>query len=134
MTPEQIIRERFKRNNFIRLLGIELDSVERGRARLSLEVKDELLQLQGVLHGGAMAALIDTAVAIAISSASEPEARFTTVEMKINYLEPVRRGRVIADARLIRNGRRIAVAECDAYDSNGQLVAKGLLTYIKLNR
>jgi uncharacterized protein (TIGR00369 family) len=134
MTPEQIIRERFKRNNFIRFLGIELDSVERGRARLSLQVKDELLQLQGVLHGGAMAALIDTAVAIAISSDSKPEDRFTTVEMKINYLEPVREGRVIADARLIRNGRRIVVAECDAYDSSGQLAAKGLLTYIRLNR
>lgn len=134
MTSEQIIRERFKRNNFIRFLGIELDSIERGQARLSLEVRDELLQLQGVLHGGAMAALIDTAVAIAISSESDPEDRFTTVEMKINYLEPVREGRVIALARLIRNGRRIVVAECDAYDSNGQLVAKGLLTYIRLNR
>src|SRR5215213_8979869 len=121
MTPERVhaIREKFETNNFPRMLGIEIGQ--------------ELLQLQGVLHGGAMASLIDTAVAMAIVSVSEPEDRFTTVELKINYLAAVRDGRVTADARIIRDGRRIIVAECDAFDSNGRLAAKGLLTYIRLN-
>jgi uncharacterized protein (TIGR00369 family) len=130
---EKAIREKFNQNYFPRMLGIELDSIEPGRARLSLEVKKELLQLQGVMHGGAMATLIDTAVAFAIVSLAEPGDQFTTVEMKINYLAPVRAGRVRADAKLIRNGRRIIVADCDAYDSSGRLVAKALLTYIRLN-
>ncbi len=130
---EQAIREKFKTNNYSRFIGIELDSMEPGRAVLGLEIRDELLQLQGVLHGGAMASLIDTAVAFAIVSVSEPEDRFTTVEMKINYLSAVRDGRVTADARIVRDGRRIIVAECDAFDSKGRLAAKGLLTYIRLN-
>jgi acyl-CoA thioesterase len=100
---------------------------------LSLEVRKDLLQLQGVMHGGAIASLIDTAVAFAIVGASEPDDRFTTVEMKVNYLSAIREGRVIADARLIRDGRRIIVAECDVFDSKGRLAAKGLLTYIRLD-
>ena len=135
ITPEreQLIREKFETNHFPRLLGIEIDSIEPSRARLSVEVRQELLQLQGVMHGGAIASLIDTAVAFAIISVSEPQDRFTTVEMKVNYLSAIREGRVVADARLIRDGRRIIVADCDVFDSNGRLAAKGLLTYIRLN-
>ena len=136
ITPERekAIREKFEINHFPRLLGIEIDSVEPGRARLSVEIRKELLQLQGIMHGGAIATLIDTAVAFAIVGASEPDARFTTVELKVNYLSPIREGRVVADARLIRDGRRIVVADCDVFDGNGRLAAKGLLTYIRLEK
>jgi uncharacterized protein (TIGR00369 family) len=135
ITPERLrlIREKFDSNHFPRSLGIKLDSIEEGRARLSLEVRRQHLQLAGVMHGGAIATLIDTAVAFAIVGASEPDARFTTIEMKVNYLSAIREGRVIADAKLIRDGRRIVVAECDLFDSTGQLAAKGLLTYLRLN-
>jgi uncharacterized protein (TIGR00369 family) len=134
ITPERekAIREKFEINHFPRLLGIEIDSVEPGRARLSVQIRKELLQLQGIMHGGAIATLIDTAVAFAIVGASEPDARFTTVELKVNYLSPIREGRIVADARLVRDGRRIVVADCDVFDSNGRLAAKGLLTYIRL--
>ena len=136
ITPERekAIREKFEINHFPRLLGIEIDSVEPGRARLSVEIRKELLQLQGIMHGGAIATLIDTAVAFAIVGASEPDARFTTVELKVNYLSPIREGRVVADARLVRDGRRIVVADCDVFDANGRLAAKGLLTYIRLEK
>lgn len=129
----RLIREKFDSNHFPRSLGIELDSIEPGRARLSLEVKQRHLQLAGVMHGGAIATLIDTAVAFAIVGASKPGARFTTIEMKVNYLSAIREGRVIAEARLIRDGRRIVVAECDLFDSTGRLAAKGLLTYMRLD-
>jgi acyl-CoA thioesterase len=134
ITPEQLtlIREKFETNHFPRSLGIELDLIEHGRARLSLEVKQRHLQLAGVMHGGAIATLVDTAVAFAIVGASRPGARFTTVEMKLNYLRPIQKGRVIAEAKLIRNGRRIVVSDCDVFDSQGELAAKGLLTYMRL--
>jgi acyl-CoA thioesterase len=136
LTPERLrlIREKFETNHFPRSLGIELDSIKPGSARLSLEVRQQHLQLAGVMHGGAIATLIDTAVAFAIVSTSEHQARFTTVEMKVNYLSAIREGRIIAEAKLIRDGRRIVVADCDVFDSNGRLAAKGLLTYIRLDR
>lgn len=135
ITPEILdkIREKFEHNPFPRSIGIEIDSIEEGRARLSLEVTPQHLQLQGVMHGGAIATLIDTAVAFAIISVSEPGARFTTVELKINYLSAIREGRVTAEAWIVRDGRRIVVAECDLHDASGRLAAKGLLTYIRLD-
>ncbi len=135
ITAEQLrlIREKFETNHFPRSLGIELDSIEHGRARLSLEVRQQHLQLAGIMHGGAIATLIDTAVAFAIVGASKPGSRFTTIEMKVNYLRPIREGRVVADAKLIRDGRRIVVSDCDVYDSEGKLSAKGLLTYMRLD-
>ena len=135
ITPEkeQLIRDKFAFNHFPRLLGIELDSVEPGRARLSVEVTESLRQLAGVMHGGAIATLIDTAVAMAIVGVSAPNSRFTTVELKVNYLRPLKEGRVVAEARLIQDGRRIVVADCDVFDPEGKLAAKGLLTYIRLD-
>ena len=107
ITPERLrlIRQKFETNTFPRSLGIELDSIENGRARLSLEVNRQPLQLAGVMHGRAIATLIDTAVAFAIVSASEIDARFTTIEMKVNYMSAIREGRVIwvdVDARTAR--------------------------------
>lgn len=135
ITPEVLakIRARNQQNHFPRLLGIEIDAVEEGRARLSMEVTEAHRQLAGVMHGGAIATLIDSAVAMAIVGASEPQARFTTIELKINYLSPIVEGRIVADARLIRDGKRIIVAECDVFDATGKLAAKGLLTYMRLN-
>jgi len=134
ITPEILekIRAKFEQNHFPRLIGIEIDSMEYGRARLGLTVEEKHLQLQGIMHGGAIATLIDTAVAFAIVSVSEPGARFSTVELKINYLSAIKEGRVVADARIVRDGRRIVVADCDVFDAEGRLAAKGLLTYIRL--
>ena len=72
-------------------------------------------------------------MAFAIVGASHPGARFTTVEMKVNYLSSIREGRVVAEAKLIRDGRRIVVADCDVVDSRGRLAAKGLVTYMRLD-
>jgi uncharacterized protein (TIGR00369 family) len=135
ITPEVMekIRAKFELNHFPKLVGIEIDDIEPGRAKLSLDVTEKHRQLQGIMHGGAIATLIDTAVAFAIVGASEPSAKFTTIEMKVNYLSPIVEGRVIADARLIRDGKRIIVAECDVFDAAGKMAAKGLLTYMRLN-
>ncbi len=135
ITPEVLdkIRAKFEQNHFPKLVGIEIDDIEPGRAKLSLDVTEKHRQLQGIMHGGAIATLIDTAVAFAIVGASEPGAKFTTIEMKVNYLSPIIAGRVVADARLIRDGKRIIVAECDVFDAAGKMAAKGLLTYMRLN-
>lgn len=135
ITPDVLekIRAKFENNHFPKMVGIVIDTIEPGRAKLSLDVSEKHRQLQGIMHGGAIATLIDTAVAFAIVGASEPGAKFTTIELKVNYLSPIVEGRVVADARLIRDGKRIIVAECDVFDPTGKLAAKGLLTYMRLN-
>jgi uncharacterized protein (TIGR00369 family) len=52
-----------------------------------------------------------------------------TLELKINYLEPVPGGRVKADARVLRSGRNFIFAECEIFTEAGSLAAKALLTF-----
>ena len=117
---------------FAILLGIKLDSVEAGRATLRLQIRDDFKQNNGVVHGGVIAALIDSATAFAILPLLEPEERTTTVDLTISYLRPLVSGAMVATARVIREGRRLIVVSADLTDSTGKLAATALSTYIRL--
>ena len=111
------------------LFGYELDSVGDGKATMSLRVMDRHKQIHGVVHGGILASLADTAGAMAAYPMLPKGTRLATVEMTINYLEPVDRGPITAEARVLRIGRTLAVAECEVKDAAGRLVAKAMLTF-----
>jgi acyl-CoA thioesterase len=117
---------------FARLLGIELDEVGKGTATLGLSVRKELTQNHGVVHGGAIASLIDTAIAFAIISLLAPAEKVTTVDLTISYVRPLTSGRITARAKVVRSGRRLFVAAADLFDGDGKLAATALSTYIKL--
>jgi uncharacterized protein (TIGR00369 family) len=86
-------------------------------------------QALGVVHGGVLASLADTAGGLASYTAAASGARVVTIEMKINYLEGVPSGVVTADAEVVRIGRHIAVVDCDIRDHNSRLVAKALMSF-----
>jgi acyl-CoA thioesterase len=92
---------------YARLLGIQLEKVAAGEATLTLSIRPELSQNHGVVHGGAIASLIDTATAFAILTLIEAEDRVTTVDLSICYLRPAREGQMRATARVLRQGRRL---------------------------
>jgi uncharacterized protein (TIGR00369 family) len=117
---------------FARLLGIELEGIASGTATLAVNVRKELTQNQGVLHGGAIASLIDTATAFAIISLLPPREKVTTVDLAISYLRPVTRGRVKAVAKVVRAGRRLFVVSAEVFDMQGKLTTTALSTYIKI--
>ncbi len=117
---------------FAKLIGIELEAVESGKATLAFDVRDELKQNNGVVHGGAIASLIDSAAAFAIISLLEPDERTTTVDLAISYLRPLTRGRARAVAEVVKAGRRIIVVTAELRDELGKLAATALTTYIRL--
>ena len=90
--------------------------------------QDKITQIYGLVHGGAIFTLADSAVAVSMASIAEPDSKFLTIEMKINFLEPVKEGNMEARARLLRRGRVIP-AEVDIFNE-GRLVAKAIATYI----
>jgi acyl-coenzyme A thioesterase PaaI-like protein len=92
------------------MFGFELDAVSPGRAILRRDARAHK-QLNKVVHGGILAALADTAAAIA------------------DYLEAVPGGRIRVQAHVLRSGRNFAVTECEIFDGNGTLAAKALLTF-----
>ena len=134
LTPEEEkrIREAVERVPFVHLLKIELGEVRRGAATLYLEVRDELRQNNGVVHGGVIASLVDTAAAFAIITSLEKEQTTTTVDLTIHYLRPLFRGRATAEARVIRAGRRILAIRVDVLDETQTLAATALTSFIRL--
>lgn len=117
---------------FARLLRLELDEVGSGTATLGLKVRKELKQNHGVVHGGAIASLIDTATAFAILSLLEPNEKVTTVDLTISYLRPITGGRITAIARVLRAGRRLLVVSAEVFDKDGKLTTTALSTYIRI--
>jgi len=128
---EKRAREVFARVPFPRLLGMQVESLGRGTCRMSVGLRDDLRQRYGVMHGGVIASLIDTAVAYAIYPQIPEGREITTVEMKVSFLSSVRDGgRASAEARLLRLGRTLAVCACDVRDEGGRHVAAALVTYM----
>jgi len=117
---------------FAKFLGLELENIESGSATLAVNVRKDLTQNQGIVHGGAIASLIDTATAFAILSLLEPGERVTTVDLTISYLRPVSRGRLRAVAKVVRAGRRLFVVSAEVVGDDGKLATTALSTYIKL--
>jgi uncharacterized protein (TIGR00369 family) len=123
------LRLRLQQNSTSRQMGFTLAKASRGRVRLQMKVDARHLQVHGVVHGGVLAALADTAGGLASYMSCPLGTRVATVEMKINYLEGVERGTVTADAEVVRIGRHLAVVDCDVTDDARRLVAKALMTF-----
>jgi uncharacterized protein (TIGR00369 family) len=125
-------RDAFRSVAYAKFLGLEMGEVGDGTASVHLDVRDELLQYHGVVHGGAIASLIDTATAFAVLSRIDLDDHITTTDLTIHYLRPVSSGRMTATARIVRGGRRLFVLSVDVTNDNGALVATAVTTYIRL--
>ena len=117
---------------FAKLLGIEIESVEPGHAVLSMQIRHELKQNHGVAHGGSIAAVIDSAMAIAIMPMLAENERTTTVDLTIHYLRPLTEGTARASARVVRAGKRVITVSAELFDDQEKLAATAISTYLRL--
>jgi len=125
-------REAFASVPYARLLGLELGKVGPCDVSIHLEIRDELRQNQGVVHGGAVASLIDTAAAFAVLTRLDINERVTTTDLTIHYLRPASTGRLTARARIVRGGRRLFVLSVEVTSNQEILMATAITSYIKL--
>src|SRR5712692_9450503 len=126
------VREAFASVPYAKLIGLELGKMRPGEANLHLDIRDELKQNQGVVHGGAVASLIDTAAAFAVLTQLEINERVSTTDLTIHYLRPENSGRLTALARIVRGGRRLFVLSVEVTNDQQILVATAVTSYIKL--
>jgi uncharacterized protein (TIGR00369 family) len=117
---------------FLKLLGIEVESVAPGTATLVLPVRAELMRNDDIVHGGVMASLIDSAFAFAIIPILDEGERTVTVDLTIHYLRPVSSGAAKAVARVVRAGRRVITVSAELFDENDKLAATALSTYLRI--
>ena len=116
---------------FAKMLGIEVDSVEPGHAVLSMKLRHEHMRNNAIAHGGVIATLIDSAMAIAIMALLEENERTVTVDLTIHYLRPVPEGSAKASARVVRAGRRVVTVSAELFDAEGKLAATAISTYLR---
>jgi acyl-CoA thioesterase len=116
---------------FAKLLGIEVDAVEPGHAVLSMKLRDDLMRNNGIAHGGAIATLIDSAMAIAIMAQLAEGERTVTVDLTIHYLRPISEGTAKASARVVRAGRRVITVSAELFGDDGKLAATAISTYLR---
>jgi acyl-CoA thioesterase len=114
-TPEQVIQSA---NNagYFQLLGVHLEIPQRGVGHVRTQVDKRLFHAQMIVHGGVIFTLADTAMSMAILSVLPPGMRISTIEAKINYLQPVRRGELLAEGLIVHQGRSTAVLESTVYN------------------
>ena len=117
---------------FAKLLGIEVDSLEPGHAVLSMKMRDDLMRNGGIAHGGAVATLIDSAMAFAIIQLLGDDQHTVTVDLTIHYLRPVSEGTARASARVVRAGKRVITVSAELFDHNDKLSATAISTYLRL--
>lgn len=118
---------------FWKHLSIKVLEAKEGHCVLTLEIKEEHLQVYGVVHGGALASLVDSAVGIAVQSTLAPHEGSSTTNLQIMYARPAKEGRLTAEAQLIRRGKTIIHGDCRVTDESGELVVHGNATYMILD-
>jgi uncharacterized protein (TIGR00369 family) len=126
---EKELRWRLAKSNTARQFGFVLRTAEPGRVILQMRVARRHKQVHGVVHGGVLASLADTAGGLATYMVVAAGTRVATVEMKINYLEPIDKGMITAEARVIRRGKYLSVVDCDLRNEENLLVGKALMTF-----
>jgi uncharacterized protein (TIGR00369 family) len=116
------------------LIGIELVSLDQGLASTALNLRPELNRNSGLVHGGAIASLIDTAAAFSAMTLLSEDEETTTIDLTIHFLRPLTEGRALARARVVRGGRRIIVVSVEVSDETQVIVATAVTSYLRMTR
>jgi len=117
---------------FAKLMGMRLVDLDLDRAVIKIEIRDDLRQPSGVLHGGVTATLIDTAMAFAVRTRIPKETATATIDLTVHYLRPHVEGAATCSAKIVRAGKRIFTVSADVVNDEGKLIATGISTYTKV--
>ncbi len=107
---------------FERLLNMEIIEAAEGHALLKMPFFIDLAQGAGLMHGGALVSLADTAVVMAIKSLLEPGTHFATISMEARYLYPVKKGVVTARAEVTERKDRLLKGHAIVYNDENRPV------------
>ncbi len=133
---ESRVRDSFASQALNRTIGASLGRVSPGEVEIEVPFREELGQQHGFIHGGIVAAIVDSACGYSALSLTASNAEVLTVEFKINFLAPAQGDRLIARGRVIRPGRTVNVCHGDVFAADKgkeTLVATMLATIITVS-
>jgi len=105
-------------------LQFTLEHIERGKAVISLEVKHDMTNPYGNIHGGMMSLVIDEVIGWSVVSL-DTDNHYTSLNLNVDFLYAIKEGeRLKAESQVIREGKKIIHVESHVYDMQGRLLAK----------
>jgi uncharacterized protein (TIGR00369 family) len=122
------VAEFVKKIRFAEHLGVKLDSLEKGVARLSLEVKPEFTTSWGTVHGGALLSLLDITMSMSARTLFDPPRSIMTIDLSTQFISTAK-GLIRAEGRVVRAGKSTIFCEGEVKDEKGELVAKAIGTF-----
>ncbi len=117
---------------FAKLIGMQLVDLQPDVAVISIEMRDDLRQPSGVLHGGVTATLIDTAMAFAVRTRLGLTEATATIDLTVHYLRPHISGIFTCTAKVVRAGKRIFTVSADVVNEHGKHLATAVSTYTRI--
>ena len=117
---------------FAKMIGMRLVDMQLDMAVIKIDIRDDLRQPSGVLHGGMTATLIDTTMAFAVRTRLPIDVATATIDLTVHYLRPHVSGTLTCTARVVRAGKRIFTVSAEAANEEGKLIATALSTYTRV--
>jgi len=121
-------REYQKKIPFVQHLKIVTDELGQGTARLSLPVEKEFTNSLGTVHGGVIMSLLDVALCTAARTLHPDSTGVITIDLSTSFIGGGSGARLIAEARVLKDGRSMSFVEGEARNADGSLVAKAMAT------
>ncbi|MDP9301079.1 MAG: PaaI family thioesterase [Actinomycetota bacterium] len=123
------LRRRIAASPFHAGFGISVEHAAAGDVRLGWEARPDHRNLQGLVHGGILATLVDIAMGLAVRTVVGPTRRHVTIDLDVHYLRPARPGRLEAVGSVVRVGKQVGFAEGTVTDASGRLLVRASGTY-----
>jgi acyl-CoA thioesterase len=126
------LRERIDRSAFHGWVGINVGNVADGTAELVLDLQPHHFNPQGIVHGGVISLMADTAIGLALRSRLRAGLTHRTAQLNVHFLASTKGGRVIARGRALHSGQRMGYGEAQVYDGEEKLLSRASATFIIL--
>jgi acyl-CoA thioesterase len=124
----QYTREYQKKIPFLSHLKILTEELGQGSAKLSLPVEKHLTNSMGTVHGGVIMSLLDIALCTAARTLHAGSIGAITIDMSTSFIDGASGARLLAEARVLKDGRTMSFVEAEARNEDGTLVAKAIAT------
>jgi uncharacterized protein (TIGR00369 family) len=128
------LNEKLKEAPLWKMIDMRIASLKWGRSEMTMSIKDTYLNVMGTCHGGVIAAFADTVMGSALYSTGA--AASATIEMNINFLEPVMAGQVLTGrGEVLRKGKTTAVIRADLFVGETMVAAaRGTYSVLEPNK
>ena len=127
---EDLIQGKVSPPPVAQLLGLKVTDFCEGCTTVEMEATEKHWNPMKILSGGIYCDLADIAMGFSFLTTLNKDELFTTVDLRMNYLKPVSKGKLIASSKIIKRGKRMGYIECEIVNDQGELVAKASSTCI----